>query len=263
MLIKFYEVFILICFLFFFGAILGWVLELFFRRFISPANPERLWLNPGFLTGPYLPLYGFGVVVLYALSYLEKYLTQFDSGGPVHYLIMFVIMAAAMTVVEYIAGIIFIKGMHIKLWDYSNEKGNIQGIICPRFTIIWGVLSILYYFLLYPPITKMIFWFMEHKFFSFTVGSIFGIFIVDFATSMHLGTILRKKAVEFDEKHVIDFDKFKSKAGKRFFSVHNRMNLLEKLNLADKVNLLEKKNLTEKIDDFENFVKRSPDTLEK
>lgn len=38
---------------------------------------------------------------------------------------MFIIMAAAMTLVEYIAGIIFVKGMHIKLWDYSNEKENI------------------------------------------------------------------------------------------------------------------------------------------
>ena len=65
-----YRIFILLCFLFFFCAVLGWVIELFFRRFISKANPDRLWLNPGFLTGPYLPLYGCGVVVLYALSNL-------------------------------------------------------------------------------------------------------------------------------------------------------------------------------------------------
>ncbi|MCQ2573480.1 MAG: putative ABC transporter permease [Treponema sp.] len=243
MLSKIYAVFILVCFLFFFGAIMGWVLELFFRRFISSANPDRLWLNPGFLTGPYLPLYGFGVVVLYALSYLEKFIVQFDHGGLLHYMIMFVIMASAMTLVEYIAGIIFIKGMHIKLWDYSNEKGNIQGVICPRFTVIWGVLSLLYYFFLYPPITKMIMWFMNHQLFSFTVGTVFGVFMIDFATSLHLGTILRKKAVELDEKPIIDFDKFKIHSGKRFFSIYN------------------KRNVSERLDEFENFIKRSPDTL--
>lgn len=102
-----YRIFILLCFLFFFGAVLGWVIELFFRRFISKANPDCLWLNPGFLTGPYLPLYGCGVVVLYALSNLEKLLFRFDTGGILHYIIMFIIMAAAMTLVEYIAGIIF------------------------------------------------------------------------------------------------------------------------------------------------------------
>lgn len=257
MIAKIYEVFILVCFLFFFGAVLGWVLELLFRRFISPNNPDRLWLNPGFLTGPYLPLYGFGVVVLYALSYLEKFMVRFDHGGVFHYLIMFVIMALSMTLVEYIAGIIFVKGMHIKLWDYSNEKGNIQGVICPRFTVIWGVLSLLYYFFLYPPITRMILWFLNHQFFSFTVGLVFGVFIIDFATSIHLGTILRKKAIELDEKPVIDFDKFKVHAGKRFFSIYNKMNLSHKFNLS------ERKNLTEKLDEFESFIKRSPDTLKK
>ncbi|MGN0035225.1 MAG: hypothetical protein ACI364_05820 [Coriobacteriales bacterium] len=34
-------------------------MELFFRRFISSNNPQRKWINPGFLAGPYLPLYGF------------------------------------------------------------------------------------------------------------------------------------------------------------------------------------------------------------
>lgn len=241
---KTYEIFILICFLFFFGAILGWILELFFRRFISKANPDRLWLNPGFLTGPYLPLYGFGVVVLYALSYLEKLLVNFDTGGILHYILMFIIMASAMTLVEYIAGIIFIKGMHIKLWDYSNEKGNIQGIICPKFTIIWGILSLLYYFFLYPPISKMIFWFLNHQLFSFVVGVFFGVFLIDLAISIKLGAILRKKATEFDKKHILDFSKFQKTAGKKFFSIYN------------------KRSLSEKLENFESFIKRSPDSLE-
>ena len=63
-----YQVFLIIVFLFFFGSGGGWVLELFFRRFFSGANPERKWLNPGFLFGPCVPLYGFGTVVLFVLS---------------------------------------------------------------------------------------------------------------------------------------------------------------------------------------------------
>ena len=243
MFAKIYAIFILVCFLVVFLAITGWVLELFYRRFISKANPERLWLNPGFLTGPYLPLYGFGVVVLYVLSYLEKFLARFDTGGILHYVIMFFIMSGAMTFVEYIAGFIFIRGMHIKLWDYSNEKWNIKGIICPKFSLIWGILSILYYFLLYPPITRMIAWFLNHQMFSFTVGTAFGVFLIDFATSMHLGSILRKKAIELDEKPILDFDKFKKFSGKRFFSIYN------------------KRSVSEKLENFESFIKRSPDKI--
>ena len=52
--------------------------------------------------------------------------------------------------IEYFAGLIFIKGMHVKLWDYSDEKFNIQGIICPKFTFFWYLLSAIYYFLIHP-----------------------------------------------------------------------------------------------------------------
>ena len=46
------DIFLTLAFLFFIGSVFGWVLELFFRRFISAANPERKWINPGFCTGP-------------------------------------------------------------------------------------------------------------------------------------------------------------------------------------------------------------------
>ena len=53
MVIKY---FMILGFLFFIGSLTGWGLEVFYRRFFSAANPERKWINPGFLTGPYLPL---------------------------------------------------------------------------------------------------------------------------------------------------------------------------------------------------------------
>ena len=46
--------FLKLAFLFYIGSSLGWVLELFFRRFISGNNPERKWINPGFMVGPCL-----------------------------------------------------------------------------------------------------------------------------------------------------------------------------------------------------------------
>ena len=58
--------FLILAFLFFIGCFLGWGLEVLYRRF-SPANVSRRWINPGFLVGPYLPLYGFGLCALYLL----------------------------------------------------------------------------------------------------------------------------------------------------------------------------------------------------
>ena len=63
--------FLVIAFLFFIGSLVGWVLELLFRRFISDANPKRKWINPGFLVGPYLPLYGFSLSALYIMAHIN------------------------------------------------------------------------------------------------------------------------------------------------------------------------------------------------
>ena len=68
------NLFLTIAFLFFIGSMAGWVIEVVFRRFFSSANPERKWINPGFLSGPYLPLYGFSLCVLFLLSLLEQYI---------------------------------------------------------------------------------------------------------------------------------------------------------------------------------------------
>lgn len=245
-----FQTFVVIAFLFFFGGVLGWFIELIFRRFFDKTNPEHLWLNPGFLTGPCLPVYGFGAVALFSLSLIEAYISVFESYGIKWYILMFIVMALIMTAIEFIAGIIFIKGMHIQLWDYSEEPGNIMGIICPKFTFFWGVLSALYYFVLFPPFLQLVIWFIEHPWFSFAVGVAFGIFVIDCAFSMHLGTVLRKRAKEIDKKSALNLRQLHSYIRhdtkiSKFFSLHSEHYL------------------TSKINSFEDFMKRTPMSINK
>ena len=40
----------------------------FFRRFFS----IRKWINPGFLNGPYLPMYGFGALLFHERNLRAK-----------------------------------------------------------------------------------------------------------------------------------------------------------------------------------------------
>ena len=130
---------LILAFLFFMGCIVGWGIEVIFRRF-KKENVSRKWVNPGFLVGPYLPLYGFGLCGLYLLASLENtsLIEEVTAGSKI---VLFLIMAIVMTLFEYIAGLIFIKGMHVQLWDYSKEKFNIQGIICLKFSIFWAILG--------------------------------------------------------------------------------------------------------------------------
>ncbi len=188
------SLFLTLAFLFFLGSVSGWVLEVFFRRFVSTANPERKWINPGFCTGPYLPLYGFGLCLLYLLAQLEHKSVIAD---PVwSKVVFFVLMAVCMTVIEYIAGICSLKIAKVRLWDYSDEWGNIQGIICPKFSMFWAILGAIYYFLIHPYILGILRWLSCNLAFSFVIGLFYGVFLVDIVRSAQLVAKLKRFAEE-------------------------------------------------------------------
>ncbi len=189
--------FLIIAFVFMIGSLFGWVLELFFRKFVSTKNPARKWINPGFLTGPVLPLYGSGLVLLFVMSLLPYVGRGTDVPLSTDRIVVAILaMGLMMTVIEYIAGLIFIKGMKIKLWDYSDERGNIQGIICPKFSFIWTVLAAVYYFLIQNYVIRMVRWFADNIAFTFVVGMFYGILIVDIVYSFNVVGKVRRFAVE-------------------------------------------------------------------
>lgn len=185
--------FLVITFLFFAGSIIGWGIELVFRRFFSKNNPERKWINPGFLTGPYLPLYGFSLVILFLLTFID---VSFIENPYLQKAVLFCLMALCITLFEYIAGMIFIVGMKIRLWDYSKNWGNIKGIICPQFTFYWWLLSATYYFFIHPQILEWLYWFVNHIEFSFVVGFFYGVFTIDVCYSLRIMTRIRRFARE-------------------------------------------------------------------
>ena len=168
---------------------LGWGMEALFRRVYSGE-----WINPGFLVGPCLPLYGFGLCLLYLLSELDMLISFGNS--VVSRLLLILVMALAMTILEYIAGIIFIKGMKTQLWDYSNEKWNIQGIVCPKYSLLWALLCAVYYFFLHPLVSSLLFWFGNHIEWSFFLGIFYGIFAVDLTYSLQLVAKIKHFAEE-------------------------------------------------------------------
>lgn len=187
--------FLILIFLFWMGCTIGWVMELFYRRF-TKTNKLRKWMNPGFLIGPYLPIYGFGLCTMYLLAGIERFFST-DS-YILGKILLFLGMALAMTLIEYIAGIIFIHGMKVKLWDYSGEKFNYKGIICLKFSIIWAVLGAIYYFLVHPYILNALLWFSKNLSFSFVLGMFFGIFMIDIVYSLRLLTKIRAFAKEHE-----------------------------------------------------------------
>lgn len=215
--------FLILAFLFYVGSLAGWGLEVLFRRFFS----AKKWINPGFLAGPCLPLYGFSLCMLYLMAGLEGLLpieTDWLRKG-----MLFVMMSLCITAVEYIAGLIFIKHMNIKLWDYSNEWGNINGIICPLFSFFWAVLGAVYYFGIHPHIVDALRWLADNLAFSFCIGFFYGIFVIDFVYSTNLAAKIRGFAAEknivmkYEElkEHIRDFKRERHEKAQFLMSMHS------------------------------------------
>lgn len=175
--------FIQTAYLFAMGSMIGWVLEFFYRKFFDPVNVERKWLNPGFLTGPYLPLYGFALLLLFWLRRIERFIPIDNDYG--RKAVLFLIMALCITALEYFTGLIFIVRMKIMLWDYTQFWGNIKGIICPMYSFFWLMLSVGYCFVLDPSITRSVEALMSNLQLTFFVGLFYGVFFIDLFISIN------------------------------------------------------------------------------
>jgi len=123
------------------GGFLGWLLELIYRSAITHQI-----VNPGFLSGPFLPIYGFGLVLLTMILNQKK----------INWFIKIFIFAISATLMELISGWFFQYFFHLHLWDYSHEWGNWHGWICPRFFLYWFIAALIYYLFFYKKITKIV-----------------------------------------------------------------------------------------------------------
>ena len=217
--------FLVFIFLFFIGSIFGYVLELFYRRIVGGK-----WVNPGFLIGPYLPIYGFGLCVLtfIYLLFFKLYLSP---------IFIIILMGVCMTIIELVGGLFFMKSGSVKLWDYSDLKWNYKGIICPQFSIIWTILSAIYYYFLADKVINALAWFSNNLSFSFILGIFFGVIILDYIYSTNTLVKIRRFAknndfvVKYEElkKHIKEIQEKNKDKYSFMFPFKQTKNLLEYL----------------------------------
>ena len=110
--------------LFFVFSAAGWGWEVTYH-----LVEDHMFVNRGFLQGPWLPIYGTGGVLI--LMVLKKY---FDR--PI--LLFFMIMGVC-GVVEYATGWMLEAVFHEKWWDYSEYVLQIQGRVCLIGLLIFGL----------------------------------------------------------------------------------------------------------------------------
>lgn len=133
-------IFLRFIFYFIIYSIAGWIIESIYRSFC-----EKKIIDSGFMNGPYCPIYGCGAIIMILL------LQNFKS----NIIILFCVSFVVLTVWEYIVGVGLEKIFHTKYWDYSDQKININGRVCLKNSIYWGILGVIFITIIHPLMEKM------------------------------------------------------------------------------------------------------------
>ena len=114
--------------IFFVYSFIGWCGEA-----AMAAVHRHKFVNRGFVSGPICPVYGAGAAaVAVFLPELKDQLFFLFLGGMI-----------VTTFVEYLTGRILELIFHRKWWDYSDQRFNLDGYVCLKNSVVWGICSVL------------------------------------------------------------------------------------------------------------------------
>lgn len=163
-------------------SFVGWIAEEFFVL----ATAQKLE-NRGFLTGPFLPIYGIGAIAMILL--VEPYVTN-----P---FLVFVACVVVTSTIEYLGSLMLSVFFHVSLWDYHDQRFNVKGRICLRNSLLFGGLGLLLIYVLQPIVSTAL-GSVPHDVAIALAFALIGILVIDSANSFRS---LAKVRPVLDELH--------------------------------------------------------------
>ena len=161
-------------------SVLGWVCETVYCSVI-----QRKFVNRGFLNGPVCPVYGVGAVLVIALlrSVSHNLTALFLAGMMVT------------TVLEYLTSVLLEKLFHMRWWDYSHFKFQINGRVCLLNSILFGILSVFMLRVLHPRVEELV-GMLPEALLPWVSLAIAAVFLADTAVTVRSLLILKGKLEE-------------------------------------------------------------------
>ena len=171
--------------LFFAYAFLGWCIEVTLKFF-----QFHRFINRGFLTGPWLPIYGSGAalitVVIKGLSPLE-----FSVGTT------FAVSFLLCGFLEYMTSYVLEKRFHARWWDYSQKPMNLHGRVWIGNLILFGLGGVVIVELINPLLLRLS-GLMSPALREILAIALSAVFLADYVMS-HFVLKLVKTSVELSE----------------------------------------------------------------
>ncbi len=166
-------------FMFFCYSILGYIVETIFCSSID----KKIVFNRGFLIGPYLPIYGVASVIMTLL--LKRYKSDIFA--------VFIMGAFICTTVEYLTSYVLEKMFKTRWWDYTNQSFNVNGRVCLKNSVLFGVGGVAIIYILDDYFEKLVGLFSHNVF--ITINIIFMIiFFTDVVVSYLVISKIRKNS---------------------------------------------------------------------
>ena len=150
-LFRIYD-FVDIVLMFFIFAFAGWLMEMNLFYFLDGTI-----VNRGALYGPWLPIYGFGcgsiILILNMVNIYNK--SKFVKQIEENPFIVFLIVMALCSVLEFLTSYFIEIRTGLKYWDYSGHFMNIKGRICLENSLFFGVGGCLCIYIIAPFLQRM------------------------------------------------------------------------------------------------------------
>ena len=164
-------------------ALIGWIYEL-----IIFLVEDHILVNRGFLYGPWLPVYGFGGIVIYLLFYKLKNKPVKIGKLNIRPLLLILYISAVAVLVELTTTYIcdLIKTDWRTLWYYGDKFMNFQGRIALIPGLKFGLVGIIGIYAIIPLIDKFIS--IKNKSTYIVSYSIFIIFFIDVIIHIFTGS---------------------------------------------------------------------------
>ena len=129
--------------LFFAYAFLGWCIEVTLKYF-----QFHRFINRGFLTGPWLPIYGSGAALI---TVVIKGLAPLEFSVGTTFAVSFLLCGF----LEYMTSYVLEKRFHARWWDYSQKPMNLHGRVWIGNLILFGLGGVVIVDLINPLLLRL------------------------------------------------------------------------------------------------------------
>lgn len=162
-------------------SLLGHYLEVIWIYIMHVTVDATLWKTTIPTITPLAAPYGFGMVavILLVIPLIKKY--------KLHPLGVFVLNALVTGVIEYLCAFVLVLATgRNRYWDYSNEFLNINGYVCLKSAILFGIGATLFVYFVYPTLDKAVNGLRKRQF-DAVFWLLFGSYIIDLSILLASG----------------------------------------------------------------------------